>query len=62
MHIEFHPCILQDIGPLGPLPKKLDMSRYLDIHTYVNLLESTTHLFFAYQQRNEDEYPTSQRY
>ena len=21
-HIEIHPCVLQDIGPLGPLPKK----------------------------------------
>ena len=22
-HLEIHPCVLQDIGPLGPLPKKL---------------------------------------
>ena len=21
-HLEIHPCFLQDIGPLGPLPKK----------------------------------------
>ena len=21
-HVEIHPCVLQDIGPLGPLPKK----------------------------------------
>ena len=21
-HMEIHPCVLQDIGPLGPLPKK----------------------------------------
>ena len=21
--LEIHPCVLQDIGPLGPLPKKL---------------------------------------
>ena len=21
-HLEIHPCVLQDIGPLGPLPKK----------------------------------------
>ena len=21
-HPEIHPCVLQDIGPLGPLPKK----------------------------------------
>ena len=23
-HLEIHPCVLQDIGPLGPLPKKGD--------------------------------------
>ena len=23
-HMEIHPCVLQDIGPLGPLPKKTD--------------------------------------
>ena len=23
-HLEIHPCVLQDIGPLGPLPKKTD--------------------------------------
>ena len=22
--LEIHPCVLQDIGPLGPLPKKLN--------------------------------------
>ena len=21
-HMEIHPCVLQDLGPLGPLPKK----------------------------------------
>ena len=21
-HLEIHPCVLQDIGPLGPLPKE----------------------------------------
>ena len=20
-HLEIHPCVLQDLGPLGPLPK-----------------------------------------
>ena len=25
---EIHPCVLQDIGPLGPLPKKLMSSLY----------------------------------
>ena len=23
--LEIHPCVLQDIGPLGPLPKKCSM-------------------------------------
>ena len=30
---EIHPCVLQDIGPLGPLPKKVQSyHRFLAIH------------------------------
>ena len=30
-HLEIHPCVLQDIGPLGPLPKKgLFLLKYLE--------------------------------
>ena len=25
-HLEIPPCVLQDIGPLGPLPKKREIS------------------------------------
>ena len=25
-HLEIHPCALQDIGPLGPLPKKANQA------------------------------------
>ena len=25
--LEIHPCVLQDIGPLGPLPKKVSTCR-----------------------------------
>ena len=31
--LEIHPCVLQDIGPLGPLPKKVptyDLSSFTD--------------------------------
>ena len=30
--LEIHPCVLQDIGPLGPLPKK-GMNRLTDLTT-----------------------------
>ena len=26
-HLEIHPCVLQDIGPLGPLPKKEEVAK-----------------------------------
>ena len=28
--MEIHPCVLQDIGPLGPLPKKVKCDRQTD--------------------------------
>ena len=31
---EFAPCVLQDIGPLGPLPKKA-VEQDSDIHFYL---------------------------
>ena len=32
-HLEIHPCILQDIGPLGPLPKRGQRQRQKETET-----------------------------
>ena len=32
--MEIPPCVLQDIGPLGSLPKKLSLSQVLDGQWY----------------------------
>ena len=29
-HLEIPPCVLQDIGPLGPLPKKLKIAEIVN--------------------------------
>ena len=36
-HLEIPPCVLQDIGPLGPLPKKtIDMgSHHIPTHAHM---------------------------
>ena len=34
--LEIQPCVLQDIGPLGPLPKKVILVYYNTIQYYFN--------------------------
>ena len=36
--LEIHPCVLQDIGPLGPLPKKFEQHNE-KINTELNATE-----------------------
>ena len=44
-HLEIHPCVLQDIGPLGPLPKKGRNKNIVSIAQKITIWEPLwTHL------------------
>ena len=46
VHKEIHPCVLQDIGPLGPLPKKVPKVPFSDYRcrSYTNTRQHTVTL------------------